>query len=163
MNRLGIESVMLDTSFCIRLMDANDNLHSNALEYFKFFLQEKIIIHLSTIVVAEYSVGDDPQNLPLDNLQIETFDFRDAATAGIFHKELMGNRTNVAGYNRRIIANDVKILAQIKTREIQAIISKDVESLASYVNPLKNSNLLNVRFIDMNKRLNEQLGELFPL
>lgn len=163
MNRLGIESVMLDTSFCIRLMDANDNLHSNALEYFKFFLQEKIIIHLSTIVVAEYSVGDDPQNLPLDNLQIETFDFRDAATAGIFHKELMGNKTNVAGYNRRIIANDVKILAQIKNREIQAIISKDVESLAKYVDPLKNSNLLNVRFIDMNKRLNEQLGELFPL
>ena len=163
MNRLGIESIMLDTSFCIRLMDANDNLHSNALEYFKFFLQEKIIIHVSTIVVAEYSVGDDPQNLPLDNLKIETFDFRDAATAGIFHKELVGNKTNVAGYNRRIIANDVKILAQIKTREIQAIISKDVESLASYVNPLKNSNLLNVRFIDMNKRLNEQLGELFLL
>ena len=163
MNRLGIESVMLDTSFCIRLMDANDNLHSNALEYFKFFLQEKIIIHVSTIVVAEYSVGDDPQNLPLDNLQIETFDFRDAATAGIFHKELVGNKTNVAGYNRRIIANDVKILAQIKNREIQAIISKDVESLTKYVDPLKNSNLLNVRFIDMNKRLNEQLGELFPL
>jgi len=163
MNRLGIESIMLDTSFCIRLMDANDDLHSNALEYFKFFLQEKISIHLSTIVVAEYSVGDDPQNLPLGNLQIETFDFRDAATAGIFHKELMGNKTNVAGYNRRIIANDVKILAQIKNREIQAIISKDVKSLTKYVDPLKNSNLLNVRFIDMNKRLNEQLGELFPL
>ena len=163
MNRLGIESIMLDTSFCIRLMDANDDLHSNALEYFKFFLQEKISIHLSTIVVAEYSVGDDPQNLPLGNLQIETFDFRDAATAGIFHKELMGNKTNVAGYNRRIIANDVKILAQIRNRDIQAIISKDVSSLTSYVNPLINSNLLNVRFIDMNKRLNEQLGELFPL
>jgi len=60
MNRLGIETIMLDTSFCIRLMDANDELHTNALEYFKFFLQEKIIIHLSTIVVAEYAVGDDP-------------------------------------------------------------------------------------------------------
>jgi predicted nucleic acid-binding protein len=163
MNRLGIENIMLDTSFCIRLMDANDDLHANALEYFKFFLQEKIIIHLSTIVVAEYSVGDDPQNLPLDNLQIETFDFRDAATAGIFHKELIGSKTNVAGYNRRIIANDVKILAQIKNRQIQAIVSKDVESLARYVNPLINSNLLSVRFIDMGKRLNEQLGELFPL
>jgi len=163
MNRLGIESIMLDTSFCIRLMDANDNLHTNALEYFKFFLQEKIIIHLSTIVVAEYSVGDDPQNLPLDNLKIETFDFRDAATAGLFHKELIGNKTNITGYNRKIIANDVKILAQIKNRQIQAIISKDVESLAKYVNPLINSNHLSVRFIDMNKRLNEQLGELFPL
>lgn len=154
---------MLDTSFCIRLMDANDHLHINALEYFKFFLQEKIIIHLSTIVVAEYSVGDDPQNLPLNNLQIETFDFRDAATAGLFHKELMGNKTNIAGYNRRLIANDVKILAQIKNREIGAIISKDLESVSKYVNPLINSNLLSLKFIDLNKRLNEQLGELFPL
>lgn len=163
MSKLGIESIMLDTSFCIRLMDANDNLHTNALEYFRFFLQDKISIHLSTIVAAEYAVGDDPQNLPLNNLQIETFDFRDATTAGEFHRKLIENRTNIEGYNRRIIANDVKILAQIKCREIEAIISKDVESLIKYVNPLINSNLLNVRFIDMNKRLNEQLGELFPL
>jgi len=41
MNKLGVESIMLDTSFCIRLMDENSDLHSNALEYFKFFLQEK--------------------------------------------------------------------------------------------------------------------------
>jgi predicted nucleic acid-binding protein len=163
MSRMGIESVMLDTSFCIRLMDANDNLHTHALEYFRFFLQEKITVHLSTIVAAEYGVGDDPQNLPLNNLQIETFDFRDAETAGLFHKELMGNKTNIEGYNRRIIANDVKILAQIKNREIDAIISKDVESITKYINPLTNSNLLTLRFIDLNKRLNEELGELFPL
>jgi predicted nucleic acid-binding protein len=160
---MGIESVMLDTSFCIRLMDANDKLHTHALEYFRFFLQEKITVHLSTIVAAEYAVGDDPQNLPLNNLQIETFDFRDAETAGLFHKELMGNKTNIEGYNRRIIANDVKILAQIKNREIDAIISKDVESITKYINPLTNSNLLTLRFIDLNKRLNEELGELFPL
>jgi predicted nucleic acid-binding protein len=159
---MGIASVMLDTSFCIRLMDANDPLHTHALEYFRFFLQEKVTIHLSTIVAAEYAVGDDPQNLPLNNLQIETFDFRDAETAGLFHKELMGNKTNIAGYNRRIIANDVKILAQIKNREIDAIISKDVESVTKYINPLINSNLLALRFIDLNNRLNEELGELFP-
>jgi hypothetical protein len=144
-------------------MDANDKLHTHALEYFRFFLQEKITVHLSTIVAAEYAVGDDPQNLPLNNLQIETFDFRDAETAGLFHKELMGNKTNIEGYNRRIIANDVKILAQIKNREIDAIISKDVESITKYINPLTNSNLLTLRFIDLNKRLNEELGELFPL
>jgi len=162
MNKLGIESILLDTSFCIRLMDANDNLHAHALEYFRFFLQEKITIHLSTIVAAEYAVGDDPENLPLNNLQIETFDFRDAESAGLFHRELMGNKTNIAGYNRRIIANDVKILAQIKNRKIDAIISKDVESITRYVNPLINSNLLSMRFVDLNRSLNEELGELFP-
>jgi len=163
MNKLGIKNIMLDTSFCIRLMDENDNLHINALEYFKFFLQEKIIIHLSTIVVAEYAVGDNPENLPLASVQIETFDYRDAATAGLLHKDLKTNKDNIEGYNRRIITNDVKILAQIKNRQIEAIISKDIQSHIKYVEPLINSNLLSLKFIDLNKKLNEVLGELFPL
>jgi predicted nucleic acid-binding protein len=58
MNDLGIKSIMLDTSFCIRLMDKNDLLHTNALAYFKYFLTEKISIHVSTIAIAEYAVGD---------------------------------------------------------------------------------------------------------
>ncbi|MEO8109034.1 MAG: hypothetical protein ABI594_03330 [Ginsengibacter sp.] len=154
---------MMDTSFCIRLLDESDDLHLNALDYFRFFLQEKISIHLSTIVVAEYAVGDDPQNLPIDYVQIETFDFRDATIAGLFHAELKGNKNNINGYNRRIIANDVKILAQVKNRNIDGIISKDVQSQREYVIPLLKSSLLNVKFIDLNKRLNDILGELFPL
>lgn len=88
MSNLNIQSIMLDTSFCIRLMDENDALHANALDYFRHFLTEKITIHLSTIAVAEYAVGDDPANLPLDNLQLEAFDFRDGETAGGFHKAI---------------------------------------------------------------------------
>jgi len=33
-------------------------------------------------------VGDDPANLPINNLQIEVFDFLDAKTAALFHKEI---------------------------------------------------------------------------
>jgi predicted nucleic acid-binding protein len=160
-NKLGINSIMLDTSFCIRLMDEQDALHSNALAYFKYFLTERITIHLSTIAVAEYAVGDDSSNLPIDKLQLESFDFRDATTAGLFHKELIGNKHNVEGYNRRIIANDIKILAQLKNRSIEAIITKDVASFSKYVQPLIDASLLNARFIDLNVPLNQALGELF--
>ncbi len=83
--------------------------------------------------------------------------------AGSFHAELKGAKNNVTGYNRRIIANDVKILAQIKNWKINAIISKDIQSHSEYVTPLIKSNLLNMKFIDLNKKLNEILGELFPL
>ena len=150
MNKLGINSVMLDTSFCIRLMDQADPLHQNALEYYKYFLTEKIYLHVSTIVIAEYAVGDDPANLPLNNLQIETFDFLDAVTAGQLHKEIKGNSQNIPEYNRRIIANDVKIFAQIKTKNIDAIISKDLNSIKQYYTPLTNLNLVNFKFIDLN-------------
>jgi predicted nucleic acid-binding protein len=161
MNKLGINSIMLDTSFCIRLMDKNDSLHQNALDYYKYFLTEKITMHISTIVVAEYAVGDDPANLPLSNLQIESFDFIDGKVAGSFHKEIKGNKANVQGYNRRIIANDVKILAQIQNRKIEGIISKDISSLTQYVLPLTNSSSLQVKFIDLNNPIAQLLGQLF--
>ena len=118
-------------------------------------------MHISTIVIAEYAVGDDPANLPLNNLQIETFDFIDGKTAGHFHKEIKGNSDNIKGYSRRIIANDVKIFAQIKTKNIDAFISKDVNSLKQYLTPLVNLNLLDVKFVDLNTALNKALGQLF--
>lgn len=162
MNKLGIKSIMLDTSFCIRLMDDEDPLHQNALAYFKYFLAEKVTIHLSTIAVAEYAVGDDPANLPIDKLQLEAFDFRDASAAGLLHNTLMGQKANVEGYNRRIIANDIKILAQIKTRSIDAIITKDVASFSRFVKPLTDARLLDIIFFDLNVSPNQSLGELFP-
>jgi predicted nucleic acid-binding protein len=161
MSELGIKSIMLDTSFCIRLLDKNDELHKNALEYFKYFLTEKIDMHISTIAVAEYAVGDDPENLPINNLQIEAFDFLDAKTAGDFHKAIKGAQPNIPDYNRRIIANDVKILAQISTKKIDAIISKDNNSYRQYVQPLINANLLQVKFLDLNTPIATQLGKLF--
>ncbi len=161
MNDLGIKSIMLDTSFCIRLLDKNDALHQNALGYFKYFLLEKISMHLSAIAVAEYAVGDDPANLPISHLQVEAFDFLDAKTAGNFHKEIKGTQENILNYNRRIITNDVKIFAQVSTKKIEAIISKDVNSFKQYLQPLEKANLLQVRFLDLNIPLHQTLGKLF--
>lgn len=161
MNDLAIKSIMLDTSFCIRLMDNTDALHANSLEYYKFFLEEKISMHISTIAIAEYGIGDDPINLPLSNLQIEVFDFLDAQTASKFHKEIKGSKDNIAGYNRRIITNDVKIIAQISTKKIDALISKDIKSIKQYIDPLSSASLLSLRFIDLNIPLATARGKLF--
>jgi hypothetical protein len=161
MGSLGINNVMLDTSFCIRLLDSTDPLHTNALQYFRHFRDEGIKMHLSTIVVAEYGVGDDPLNLPISFLQLETFDFLDAITASTLHKSLYGNRANIEGYNRRIVANDVKILAQVKNKSIEGIITKDVTSHSKYVKPLSDSGLISIKFLDLNIPLASTLGQLF--
>lgn len=161
MNDLGIKSIMLDTSFCIRLMDKNDALHQNAIDYFKYFLKEKITMHISTIAIAEYAVQDDPLNLPLNNLQIEAFDFMDAKTAGAFHSEIRKNKPQIQEYNRRIIANDVKMLAQISNKKIEAILSKDIDSHRKYISPLLAINQMNVKFYDLNTPLTNVLGTLF--
>ena len=161
MASLNIKSVMLDTSFLIRLMDERDALHGNALDYFRHFLENKTTIHISTVAVAEYTVGDDAENIPVDFVQIEAFDYRDAVTAGQFHRLISGERNNIPEYNRRIIANDVKILAQIRTKEIDAIITKDFSSYGKYVKPLTDAGLLQIRFLDLNTPLTTVLGQLF--
>ena len=59
----GINSVLLDSSFCIRLLKSDDEYHQNAKNYFEHFLEHEIVLYLSTIVVSEYAVGDNPDNL----------------------------------------------------------------------------------------------------
>ena len=161
MNDLGIASVMLDTSFCIRLLDKNEELHQNALDYFRYFLNERISVHLSTIAIAEYAVGDDVANLPLEQLRIESFDFMDAKTAGEFHKTIRGDKENIPGFNRRIITNDVKILAQVHAKNIDAIISKDLNSNTAYIKPLTTARKLHIKFMSLITPLNNAIGKLF--
>lgn len=48
--------MLLDTSFFIRLLNENDNLHPKALGYFKYFLEKDIVLKCSTISIAEYCV-----------------------------------------------------------------------------------------------------------
>jgi len=84
-----MDSILIDTSFCIRLLKNDDPLHQNAKDYFKYFLEQKIEIYLSSIVVAEYSVKDDAFNLPLEFVKIIPFDFFDGKTAGEFYSILI--------------------------------------------------------------------------
>lgn len=62
-------SVLLDTSFFIRLLNDEDKLHSNAVGYFKYFLENEITLKVSTITIAEYCVLGKLTDLPLVNVE----------------------------------------------------------------------------------------------
>ena len=49
----GISSVLLDSSFCIRLLKLDADFHQNTVDYFEYFLENNIEMYLSTIVVSE--------------------------------------------------------------------------------------------------------------
>ena len=59
----GLTSVLLDSSFCIRLLKEDAEYHQNAVDYFSYFLEQEVELYLSSIVVSEYAVADDPDNL----------------------------------------------------------------------------------------------------
>ena len=53
-----MNSVLLDTSFFIRLLNHQDQLHENARAYYKFFLEEGIEMIISTISISNYAVNE---------------------------------------------------------------------------------------------------------
>jgi hypothetical protein len=73
----------------------------------------------------------------------------------------MQDKELLKSLGRKLVINDLKILAQIQNREIDAYISKDFTSFKKMITPLNELGLLNVEFIDLTTPLNEQIGELF--
>lgn len=158
----GINSVLADSSFCIRLLKSDADYHQNAVDYLEYFLENRIEIYLSTIVVSEYAVGDNPDNLlSLNVFRLLEFDYADAKTAGSFFAHLKENEDLRESEQRKVIINDIKLFAQIHNRQIDAYITKDRKSLRKMIEPLEKSHDLKFEFIDLSIPLNRKLGRLF--
>lgn len=107
-------SVLLDTSFFIRLLNPNDSLHENAKGYYKYYLEEEIALKFSTISIAEFCVVGNIDELPLKNLQIVPFNIPQAKRTGEFAKVIFEQK-KISGESlspRAIIPNDSKLFAQ---------------------------------------------------
>lgn len=107
-------SVLLDTSFFIRLLNDEDSLHQNAVGYYKYYLENDIVLKVSTISIAEYCVIGKLTDLPLRDIQIVPFNLNHAARTGIFANAIF-TANKVAKEKlkpRAIIPNDSKLFAQ---------------------------------------------------
>lgn len=124
-------SVLLDTSFFIRLLNDEDPLHSNTVGYFKYFLENEITLKVSTISIAEYCVIGKVSDLPLRNVQIIPFNLKDAEKTGEFAKIIfLENKISEEKlYPRAIIPNDSKLFAQAdQDKTITHFVTSDVRS-----------------------------------
>lgn len=156
-----IKSVLLDNSFITRLLKRDDAFHQNVVDYFQYFLENNIILYLSTIVVSEYAVADDPDNLlALNAFQLLEFDYGDAKIAGEFFAYLKEDKDLRNTEERKVIINDLKLFAQIHNRAIDAFITKDRKALSKMIEPLKNKGL-SFQYLDLTMQLKEKLGRLF--
>lgn len=156
-------SVLLDTSFFIRLLNDEDTLHTNAKGYFKYFLEEGIILKISTISIAEYCVKGTITELPLNNIQILPFNFDHAKRTGEFAKivfNAQGKSRDNSISPRTIIPNDSKLFAQADVEKtINYFVTSDARSLTIY-NILRKETNLQFQIIDINTPFNEVFGKL---
>ena len=116
-------------------------------------------------MIAEYSVKDDPNHLPLSKMRIVPFDFDDAKTAGEYHNIIKQDKIDVTGLgiNRQSIKDDCKILSQITNRQIEGYITKDKKSFSTIFDPILKHSGHQLKLIDLSINLSLFKNELpFP-
>lgn len=155
-------SVLLDTSFFIRLLNDEDKLHNNALGYYKYFLENEITLKVSTITIAEYCVLGKITDLPLTNIQILPFNLKEAQRAGEFANILFTeNKVSITSLHpRAIIPNDSKLFAQADIdKTIIYFVTSDVRS-KSTLKMLKNGLIPKFEIISIDVPFSDTFGIL---
>lgn len=155
-------SVLLDTSFFLRLFDTSSPLHENAKSYYKYFLEHDITLKISTIAIAEFCVKGEITDLPLRNMKIIPFNFDHAQQAGKFFRIIWErkHKTDTIIIPRCVVPNDTKKFAQADIEStVESFISADSE--ARKIHTLLTNDLSpNFNFIDINTPCNITYGEL---
>ena len=106
--------VLLDTSFFIRLLKEDDRLHQNAVDFFRYFLENDFVLKVSTIAIAEFCVKGSTDMLPLNNMQILPFNYDHAVNAGKLCEIAFRKKTERGAVivPRSVVPNDTKMFAQ---------------------------------------------------
>lgn len=160
---MKIDRVFLDTSFFIRLFTPHDPDHESAKTYYRRFREEGATFILSTIVVAEYGVGDDIQNLPFRETKLVNFILSHARLAAdlarLAHEQRRKGVVNLG--NRVIIPNDTKLMAQAQLEGADLFIARD-ENCERVHHFLKKEGLITFDFLDLRTPSTQFFNELFP-
>jgi len=155
-------SVILDTSFMIRLLSESEELHSSALRYFKYFIDEEVPMYFSTVSIAEYCVKGDFDDLPFQNIRVLPFNIFHAKEAGKFAKALFEARRRgiIDISDRLIIPNDSKIFAQgAYEDDIRYFVTADSKSKKN-IEVIKTDCNAKIEHLDIHKPCNETFGML---
>ena len=151
-----------DTSFFVRLLNDDDDLHNNAKGYFRYFLENEIVLKVSTISIAEYCVRGKIDELPLKSIQIIPFNLDQAKRTGEF-AEIIFEQNKISKEKlspRAIIPNDSKLFAQADLiKSITHFVTSDSKSKSTF-SALKKQIIPKFEIIDISKPYNVTFGIL---
>lgn len=161
MNKRETNKAILDTSFLIRLLDEKSDLHQNALDYYRFFLENEYELYVSTISIAEYCVKGHMEHIPWDVLRVIPFNLDHAKLAGDYTATLFeAKKKGVFVTNDRlIIPNDTKIFSQAELAGIYYFVTSDTLS-SKAINTISDKLGMNLHHLDIHVPYTEMFGVL---
>lgn len=118
-----MNSVLLDSSFLIALSNDARSEHQTAQRYFFEFMERRVQMYLSTIVISEYETRQRITDLGLHNFHIVPFNIDDAITAAQVFSTM--HRTRVKSDSRVAVSADAKILGQCINAGIEVFATSD--------------------------------------
>lgn len=139
--------VSLDTSFLITFADPGRANHAVAVDYFRHCLAQRIPMWLSAIVAGEFEVRQPVSDLPLQNFRIQPYNLPHALRAAALFRAIHEEDALSAEDSRRIIINDLKILAQAEEDGIPVILTEDRNTLSRLTERLRHRRQVNVRVL----------------
>jgi hypothetical protein len=139
--------VSLDTSFLISFADPSRSNHAIAVDYFRHCLAQQIPMWISTVAAGEFEVKQPISDLPLQNFRIQPYNLPHAIRAAALFRSLNEGKTTSADDTRRIIINDLKIIAQADEDQIAMILTEDANTLSRIATRLRQRNASSVRVL----------------
>ncbi|MFZ3118082.1 MAG: hypothetical protein WA159_07160 [Variovorax sp.] len=129
-----MNGVLLDTSYLITLSDPTRANHATAKRYFFELIHRGVMMYLSTIVVSEFEVKQQVDDLGLHNFIVLPFNIDDAKAAASLTLAAVAARPD--GYPRNTVKDDVKLLAQCEISGICHFLTDD-EKCATHIETLR--------------------------
>jgi hypothetical protein len=116
-------SVLLDTSFLISLVDDTRGNHAKAKGFYKYFIDNKMHMILSSIVTSEFCIKQSLTDLPISNFRTLPFNIPDSFhLSAIFEDKFRNYNTETS---RNSVKDDYKIVSQCNFNKIEYLITED--------------------------------------
>jgi predicted nucleic acid-binding protein len=138
--------VSLDTSFLISFADPSRPHHAIAVDYFRHCLAQRIPMWISVVAAGEFEVKQPVGDLPLQNFRIQPYNLAHAIRAAALLRSLQtdGSKSSESE-SRRIVINDLKIIAQAHEEGISVVLTEDTNTLSKIATRLRQANASPVR------------------
>ncbi len=124
-----MQSCLLDTSYLITLSDSSRQQHETAKQYFKSCIDASVVMHLSTIAIAEFSVNQAIPDFIYANCIVLPFNVDEAIEAGRIHQLLKDTPQNSpqakSSGDRVALKDDIKLIAQAHRNAIEFVLTED--------------------------------------